>query len=52
MVVNEEENSKRPISILPRTTFDMGLDLTEEERQSKASTRLPFTHAQNEEGEI
>ncbi|KAI6171157.1 Elongator complex protein 5 [Aphelenchoides bicaudatus] len=49
IVVNEEE-PKSGKDLLPKTTFDMGLNLTEEERKNKAATRLPFTHAQNEQG--
>ncbi|KAI6243069.1 Elongator complex protein 5 [Aphelenchoides fujianensis] len=36
---------------LPRTTFDMGLNLSAEERRAKRATQLPYTQAQNEEGE-
>jgi tRNA U34 2-thiouridine synthase MnmA/TrmU len=49
VVVNAEE-PKKAQDVLPKTTFDMGLNLSEEERRSKAATRLPYTHAQNEQG--
>lgn len=54
--VNVEETKEEPVKsaqdILPKTTFDMGLNLSEEERRSKAATRLPYTHAQNEQGKF
>uniref|UniRef100_A0A1I7RXW2 Elongator complex protein 5 n=1 Tax=Bursaphelenchus xylophilus TaxID=6326 RepID=A0A1I7RXW2_BURXY len=37
-------------SQLPKTTFDMGLNLREDEAKAKKTTRLPYTNAQNEQG--
>ncbi|KAI6171698.1 Striatin-interacting protein 2 [Aphelenchoides besseyi] len=46
----EETQANGPQDSLPKTTFDMGLNLSAEEQKAKRSTKLPFTHAQNEEG--
>lgn len=50
MVESGKEEPKSSKDILPKTTFDMGLNLSEEERRAKTETRLPYTHAQNEQG--
>ncbi|KAI6231620.1 Elongator complex protein 5 [Aphelenchoides besseyi] len=46
----EEPQANGPQDSLPKTTFDMGLNLSAEEQKAKRSTKLPFTHAQKEEG--
>ncbi|KAI6224196.1 Elongator complex protein 5 [Aphelenchoides besseyi] len=46
----EEPQANGPQDSLPKRTFDMGLNLSAEEQKAKRSTKLPFTHAQKEEG--
>ena len=44
------EQTSQPSGAFGKTTFDLGLNLTDEERRAKRSTRLPYTQAQSEDG--